>query len=77
MAAGLLYPLSGEYIQGECQSSKALGDNKTLFVIDGIELSDPVKEVEATSPATQLANARNRKTKAGTKNTLVPGCRPN
>jgi hypothetical protein len=37
LAAGLLYPLSGEYIQGECQSSKALGDNKTLFVIDEFE----------------------------------------
>jgi hypothetical protein len=54
LAAGLLYPLSGEYIQGECQSSKALGDNKTLFVIDGIELSDPVKEVGTGSNSIEV-----------------------
>jgi len=40
LAAGLLYPLSGEYKKEECISEEALGDKKTLFVIDGIELKD-------------------------------------
>lgn len=42
LAAGLLYPLSGEYKGKEkkCISQEALGDKKTLFVIDGIELKD-------------------------------------
>jgi len=40
LAVGLLYPLSGEYKKEECVSEEALGDQKTLFVIDGIELKD-------------------------------------
>ena len=51
LAAGLLYPLSGEYIQKNCQSNGALGDNKTLFVIDGIELSELEKENQNDKPS--------------------------
>jgi len=49
LAAGLLYPISGGYIQKNCQSSEALGNNSTKFLIDGIELFELEKEVGKTS----------------------------
>lgn len=44
IAGGLLYPLEKEYNKKECFSDNWLGNNKTKFIIDGIELHELEKK---------------------------------
>ncbi len=40
IAGGLLYPMKGEFIKDKCHSNHWLGNEKTKFIIDGLELSE-------------------------------------
>jgi len=38
LAGGLLYPMEGEFTQNDCYSENWLGNDKTSFIVDGIDL---------------------------------------
>mgnify|MGYP000644191206 CR=1 FL=1 len=54
LAAGLLYPLTGEFDAEKCHSSSALGRVETQFVIDGVDVSDMENNEKSTSAGSSM-----------------------
>jgi len=57
LAGGLLYPMEEKYDKNKCFSDNWFGDEKTKFIIDGIEIiGDEIKEKEFIKRIEELIN---------------------